>query len=180
MAEYCAWRSRRFWVSDVDVSDLQCMTLVNFEREFGMPLDELPLPVERPTVCDSYMQLHAWVQTDDDRWLKRDGALHGDDHFFPGPCDIAWDLAGITVERELDSAGREFLLAEYRRASGDDATPRLGSYELAYAVFRLAWRKMAAASVCDAVEQQRLLRDYRRYRRAAEARSRSFAAAYLL
>ena len=29
---------------------------------------------------------------------------HGDDHFFPGPTDIAWDLAGTIVEWELAPA----------------------------------------------------------------------------
>jgi hypothetical protein len=120
--------------------------------------------VERPTVCDARMMPQAWLQTEDGRWLKLDAALYGDDHFFPGPCDIAWDLAGIIVEWELNRSARELLLARYRQASGDDASNRMQAYDLAYATFRMAWSRMAAASVGDAEEEHRLMRDYRRYR----------------
>ncbi len=164
VAEYCAWRGREFGVREVGESDLATMAKVNFEREFGAALHDLTLPVERPTVCDARMMAQAWLQTADGRWLKLDAATHGDDHFFPGPCDIAWDLAGIVVEWRVNSSAREFLLAKYREASGDDASSRIAAYELAYATFRMAWSRMAAGSVGEAEEECRLMRDYRRYR----------------
>jgi hypothetical protein len=165
MAEYCSWRAAEFAVSDADASDLETLTRVNFEREFGFAPECLLLPVERPTICDSRMTPHEWLLTDAGRWLKLDAAIHGDDHFFPGPCDIAWDLAGIVVEWNLSTAAREFLLEKYKEASGDDGARRVRDYELAYATFRMAWSSMAASSVGMGEEADRLCRDYQRYRR---------------
>jgi hypothetical protein len=165
MAEYCAWRAVAFGVQNVGDSDLETMTRVNFEREFELALDDLTFPVVRSAVCDARMMPQAWLQREDGRWLKLDAATHGDDHFFPGPCDIAWDLAGIVVEWALNSSAREFLLARYREASGHDARRRMQAYELAYATFRMAWSRMAAGSVGDAEEERRLMRDYRKYRK---------------
>ncbi len=147
---------------------LETMVRVNFEREFGVAPEDMALPVELPTVCDARMMPHEWLRSADSRWWKLDAAIHGDDHFFPGPCDIAWDLAGISVEWELSNSAREFLLAAYCQASGDDASSRILSYELAYATFRMAWSRMAAGSTGDREEQARLLRDYEKYRQSLQ------------
>ena len=173
MAEYCAWRASEFAVSDADPSELETMARVNFGREFEVVPDGLLLPVERPTLCDSRMMPYEWLVADDGRWLKLDAAIHGDDHFFPGPCDIAWDLAGIVVEWNLTGSARQFLLDKYRQVSGDDAARRIRSYELAYATFRMAWSSMAARSVGVGEEADRLFRDYQRYRRWIGIHSKS-------
>ena len=165
IAKYCAWRAREFAVTHADASDLEQMAQTNFAREFGAELENFELGVERPAVCDNRMAPHYWLGYSDSQILKLDGAIHGDDHFFPGPCDIGWDLAGAIVEWELSPDARESLLAHYRRFSGDDIARRLSSYELAYAAFRLGWSKMAAASTPEAEENARLLFDARRYRR---------------
>jgi len=164
MARYCAWRADAFSVADSNPRDLESMAQCNFEREFGFASEDLQLPVERAAICDNRMAPQYWLIAAEGKWRKLDAAIHGDDHFFPGPCDIAWDLAAIVVEWELSLPQREFLLAEYRCASGNNGNERLQQYELAYAVFRLAWSKMAAASVTGTEEEQRLLSDYRRYR----------------
>jgi hypothetical protein len=164
MAEYCAWRAREFRVNDVGESALETMARVNFDREFGVEPEGLVLPVARPAICDGRMMPHEWLLTGDSKWLKLDAGIHGDDHFFPGPCDIAWDLAGIAVERNLSGDACAFLLAKYQLASGDDASGRMKAYEMAYATFRMAWSRMAAASVGIAEEEGRLMRDYRKYR----------------
>ncbi len=169
MADYCAWRTQHFSGQDVAVGGLLEMFRVNFEREFGGRCNEIVLPLERPTICDARMAPHEWLLAEDGRFLKLNAAIHGDDHFFPGPCDIAWDLAGVIVEWELSADAREFFLAAYLQASGDDARLRIRNYELAYATFRLAWSKMAAASVDDPAEERRLLLDYGRYRHWVEA-----------
>jgi hypothetical protein len=168
MAEYCAWRARTFRTGDVNSHVLEAMTRNNFEREFGKFPEGPQLCVERATICDNRMAPHQWLATSDRRVVKLDAAIHGDDHFFPGPCDIAWDLAGVIVEWNLDPAAREFFLRQYRRESGDDASPRIKGYEIAYAMFRLAWSKMAAASVAASEEAGRLMRDYRQYRRVVQ------------
>ncbi len=171
MANYCAWRAREFAVADADASQLETMARVNYEREFGVTNDDLVLPVERPTVCDSRMMPYEWLKAEDGRWVKLDAAIHGDDHFFPGPCDIAWDLAGTIVEWNLRAAAREFFFAEYRKASGDDSASRIAAYELAYATFRMAWSGMAAGSARGTEEESGLVRDYERYRRFLQSSS---------
>ena len=165
MAEYCAWRAREFAVADAEAGALEEMARTNFAREFGEEVDALHLPVERPAICDNRMAPHDWLLTREGAVLKLDAAIHGDDHFFPGPCDIAWDLAGITVEWELSSAARSSLLSQYRRASGDNVASRVQTYEIAYAAFRLGWSRMAAASVARSDGEARLSRDPLRYRR---------------
>jgi len=167
MAQYCAWRAREFGVAEIDVGELENMTRVNLERGFGIIPKYLRLPIGRAAICDNRMAPEHWL-ADDGRILKLDAALHGDDHFFPGPCDIAWDLAGVIVEWELDSPAREFFLTKYQSSSGDYVMSRIEDYELAYAMFRLAWSKTAAASVADTEEGAGLMRDYRRYRRVVE------------
>lgn len=168
MAAYCAWRATEFSAEVARCDALELMARTNFEREFNRPLKELELPVERPAICDNRMSPPYWLSTSEGRWLKLDAAIHGDDHFFPGPCDIAWDLAGLIIEWDLDKAARKQLLALYSRQTSDDVEPRIRGYEIAYASFRLAWSKMAMPTVRGGDEERRLLNDYRRYRRVLQ------------
>jgi hypothetical protein len=170
MAKYCAWRAREFCAADVDCGELEIVTRGNFGREFGVAHDGLELAVERPAICDNRMAPHYWLAADG-HVLKLDAALHGDDHFFPGPCDIAWDLAGVIVEWELPASARGSFLLQYQSASGDNAISRIGNYEWAYATFRLAWSRMAAASVAGSEEEVRLMHDAQRYRECIECRT---------
>lgn len=170
LAEYCAWRAQEFCPADVDCGELEIASRSNFVREFGVARDGLELAVERPTICDNRMAPHHWLAVGG-RVLKLDAALHGDDHFFPGPCDIAWDLAGVIVEWELRGPARDCFLSAYQCASGDDPRSRAINYELAYAMFRLAWSRMAAASVTGNEEEARLMRDDQRYRRHLQCRT---------
>jgi hypothetical protein len=172
IAAYCTFRGESFRceVSTEQRRDLETMLRVNFEREFGNQLhgEMAALEVVRPAVCDAKMAAHEWFVTEDGGFLKLDATAHGDDHFFPGPCDVAWDLAGAIVEWKMDSHARGSLLREYRELSGDDASVRTANYVLAYAVFRFAWCRMAAAGMKDTPDEQRLLREYRNYRACAE------------
>ncbi len=165
VAKYCAWRTTALpaTVPQVAIHQLEHMAAHNLEQEFGFA-PELQLEVERPAICDGRMQRYKWRQLANDRWIKLDASTHGDDHFFPGPADIAWDLAALCVEWQLDADGRQFFLTEYRRMSGDNTAPRLPSYQIAYAAFRLGWSRMAAASVFGTADQGRLLQDAARYR----------------
>jgi hypothetical protein len=106
---------------------------------------------------------HKWIESDG-QWLKVDSVTHGDNHFFPGPTDIAWDLAGTVVEWDLDDQSQSLFLDHYGHLSGDDAKPRFPVYRLAYSVFRMAFCKMAAAGMRGSEEEHRLTNDYRKYR----------------
>ncbi len=168
LARYCAWRAAALpaTVSQDSIRRLERMAAFNLEQEFGFA-PELHLQVERPAICDGRMQPYKWRALDGG-WIKLDASTHGDDHFFPGPTDIAWDLAGVCVEWQLSADCREFFLSKYRQISGDNPAPRLPEFEVAYAAFRLGWARMAAASVAGSADEPRLLQDAALYRAALD------------
>jgi thiamine kinase-like enzyme len=99
----------------------------------------------------------------DGRWMKLDASSHGDDHFYPGPCDIAWDVAGAIVEWDLNSGEIELLARDYSRLSGDQISKRLHAYQISYCAFRLGFTLSAALSA-EASEQPRFRREAEFYR----------------
>jgi hypothetical protein len=115
-------------------------------------------------IADGRMQPHEWLLSGEVKILKTDCGSHGDDHFFPGPTDIAWDLAGAIVEWRMSAPQAEAFLEIYRRASGDDAQNRIADYVNAYAVFRLAYCTMAANAMEGTQEQRKLEQSAELYR----------------
>jgi hypothetical protein len=171
LAAYCAFRMREFKADDSQPSAIDEMARWNWSLEFGESGDAPefgPVEVEHRIYCDAHMMPHEWLELPDGRLLKLDGASHGDDHFFPGPCDIAWDLAGTIVEWKLNGPEAEQFLEEYRSLSGDDARRRLPPYLRAYVSFRLGWCKMAALASAGCFDEPLLWRDFERFRRYAE------------
>src|SRR5262249_42032584 len=122
------------------------------------------LRLERPVVADGRIQPHEWIVSGDRGLLKTDSGSHGDDHFYPGPTDIAWDLAGAIVEWRMNAAQSAEFLDTYRRASGDDATQRIDDFIRAYAVFRCAYCLMAANAMSGSFEETGLRRAAVEYR----------------
>jgi hypothetical protein len=120
-----------------------------------------------PILADGRMMPWEWILTPEGRIFKTDAADHADDHFFPGPTDIAWDLVGAIVEWDMSRAAADYIVERYSYLSGDNSRPRLPGYRLAYTVFRMAYCKMAAASAAGSGEEHRLLRDYYWYRAKA-------------
>jgi hypothetical protein len=167
MAAYCAARVELMCVPAAETAGLEQLVAVNWREAFGHEISTPRLLVERAVIADGKMQPYEWVRANDGRSWKVDAAGHGDDHFFPGPTDIAWDLAGAIVEWQLDPAASSFFLAEYCRISGDDCSARLPGYLLAYALFRLGYCEMAADAMRGSEEEVRLRRDAERYRRFA-------------
>jgi hypothetical protein len=168
IAQYCAFRAAEFRV-DVKPEPLAEMLRFNVSREFQIELN-LNLQALQPSsliVVDGHMQPHEWLRTSDGILLKTDASTHGDDHFFPGPTDIAWDLAGVAVEWNLHPDAMEFLLARFSQLTGNDVRRRLPVFMLAYSVFRMAWCKMAMSTGIDSSEEFRLRTAYRRYRHLA-------------
>lgn len=86
-----------------------------------------------------------------------------DDHFYPGPTDIAWDVAGAITEWKLHDQSRSYFVAEYERQSGDRVDSRLPSYLIAYLTLRLASTVSAAFSVTELSELARLKREEEMY-----------------
>jgi len=153
LAEYCAFRLQAFAVELSDLSALQEMAEHNL-RELGLyaPVD---LQLERPVISDGRMQPHEWLLMKDGQMLKTDSGSNGDDHFFPGPTDIAWDLAGAIVEWRMNGEQAREFLDLYRRKSGDNANGRVDSFIRAYAAFRAAYCMMAANALYGSEEQSR-------------------------
>ena len=177
IAAYCAARAKHLRVPAAETAALTQLITVNWREAFGEEVTAPALAVERPVIADARVQPHEWVRAADGTIWKADAASHGDDHFFPGPTDIAWDLAGAIIEWELDAESAAFLLSEYRRRSRDDAEARLPGYLLAYALFRLGYCEMAADAMRGSPEEPRLRRDAARYRRYAQGlRENSVAA----
>ena len=178
LAEYCAFRLSEFRVDGADGHHLEEMSRHNFEQEFGKDL-ALPsgwLEISTPVLTDARMQPYEWVRSRDGKILKVDASSHGDDHFQPGPTDIAWDLAGVIVEWALDGDAESYFVKKYWEHTGDDPCVRLPQFVLAYGIFRMAYLKMALSATYDRAERSRLERSYRFYRNRVDAARRVFRA----
>jgi hypothetical protein len=149
---------------------------------------DLPLSIrwKKAVIVDGRMQPHEWLLTATGEMLKTDSGSHGDDHFFPGPADIAWDLAGAIVEWRMKAEQAGEFLDLYRRASGDNAAGRVADFIHAYAVFRAAYCKMAGNAMAGTPEQARMERaaahylDRLKHEIACGASSRVISSAGLL
>lgn len=171
IAGYCAFRFSNFAYAAPLNSELRSMLEFNVQQEFGRELRFDPAQIEsaQPVLVDGRMQPFEWIESPQGELLKTDAISHGDNHFFPGPCDIAWDLAGAIVEWELNSEAADFLVRRFKQLSGVDVKQKLKVYTLAYYVFRLGFCKMAASTVVGSREESRLVAAYRWYRsKAAE------------
>jgi hypothetical protein len=162
LAEYCAFRLRAFAAELVELNSLQKMADHNL-RELGLDYT-IDLCLKHPVIADGKMQPHEWLLSTEGKLLKTDSGSHGDDHFFPGPTDIAWDLAGAIVEWQMNDEQIEEFIETYHRASGDDARARIDDFIRAYAVFRAAYCLMAANAMSGSDEQPRLRRAANGYR----------------
>lgn len=163
LARYCAFRAEHFALPSSSSAALQQVTQVNLERALGVS-QTVALPIERPVVADAHMMPHEWIATSNGRLFKVDASSHGDDHFYPGPTDTAWDLAGAITEWRLDKEASDLLIDEYKRISRDSIETRLRAYLIAYCAFRLALTTSAERSMDDAHERTRFQRETESYR----------------
>jgi HAD superfamily hydrolase (TIGR01662 family) len=116
---------------------------------------------------DGRMLPEEWITAADGPTWKTDALDHHDDHFYPGPANVAWDLAGAEIELRFSSEARDEMLARYARASGDtDAARRFPAFRVVYLAARLGYSTFAAQETAGTVEATRFHRLSRRYRRA--------------
>ena len=162
LARYCAFRAQHFRCDVSSNLELERMASINLDRALGLS-SPLTLPIERPVIADARMMRQEWIRTRAGSLLKLDASSHGDDHFYPGPTDIAWDLAGAIVEWRLYREASDLLISEYQRSSGDAVQERLPAYLIAYCAFGLGFTLSAAQSGCDASERGRFHRDAAAY-----------------
>ncbi|HEY6273240.1 MAG TPA: hypothetical protein VIX19_14770 [Terriglobales bacterium] len=161
LAAYCAFRVEVLACNPVRLDILEHMAEHN-ANQLGLDAPT-QLRLERPVLADGRMQPHEWVLAADGQMLKTDSGCHGDDHFFPGVTDIAWDLAGAIVEWSMTHPQAEAFLEAYRRASGDDPCSRIPAFITAYALFRSVYCRMAANALPCAEERARLYHAASRY-----------------
>lgn len=171
IAEYCAFRAKAFRIDLPSDSQFEAMVRFNAEQELGFcpDLDFTHLTDGPPVIVDGRMHPHEWILCDDGHLLKTDAVSHGDDHLFPGPVDIAWDLAGAIVEWNMPDRAAHALLWNFAALSGDDARRRIAGFIFAYSIFRTAYNRLALSSLEDPDERARLLREHRRYKVRAES-----------
>ncbi|HVJ94060.1 MAG TPA: hypothetical protein VM580_29930 [Labilithrix sp.] len=166
IARYCARRPSLCPPVSAE-SDLEPIVARNVELLLGhLPapaIAEGALTIERIATPDGRLEPHEWLRLNDGSVRKTDAIAHGDDDLFPGPTDIAWDLAGAIIEWEMDRAMRAHFLTAYRRASGDDATNRIDAWIVAYAAVRGAL-SLFALETASPSESPRLAREVMRYR----------------
>ena len=168
LASYCAMRLSGFKVTPGQLDPISDMVKFNLGQELGMNADDFELPVEDLAIVDGRMQPHEWILSDSGKLFKCDAVSHGDDHFFPGPTDIVWDLAGATVEWNLSADASDFLLDRFSHLTRRNVRKRFEKYLVAYSVFRMSMCKMAVPTTADNSERARLTRDYSRYRTTVE------------
>jgi hypothetical protein len=170
IARYCSFRASEFACAAIHNSELDHMLEFNVQQEFGreLKLKAGQLTTENPLLADGRMQPYEWIAPNSGTLLKTDAISHGDNHFFPGPCDIAWDLAGTVVEWDLDAQATKFLLGKFRQFSGAPISQQFQDYMLAYCVFRLGFCKMATSTVTGSREESRLESSYLNYRTKAQ------------
>jgi len=176
MARYLGYL-RRCHGTDAPATPLDAMLTTNVHEGLGEPaverlhrrLSSMATPADEPaTALDGRMLPHEWVRTGAG-YLKADAVDHHDDHFFPGPQDIAWDVAGTCLEFGLEGPVRRGFLELYRYESGDGGIAhRLPYYALAYLAFRLGYAGMATDSLAGTDDGERFGRAAARYRRLLE------------
>jgi hypothetical protein len=154
-ARYLAHIAREFRTGQpADTATVAHMIEVNTGRSWsGL------LPEGEAVLLDGRMARHEWLETAGG-YVKTDALDHHDDHFFPGPQDIAWDVAAFGVE-----CGAPHRIAErYAELSGDrDIAARLPFYRIAYLAFRLGYCDVAADALGDWEDAARFRRARQRY-----------------
>jgi hypothetical protein len=114
---------------------------------------------------DARLLAHEWIVAGG-TILKTDALHHHDDHFYPGPCDPAWDVGAAIVELDLARAAVDALLAAYAETSRDTGVARrLPFHVAAYAAFRLGYATLATETLGQSDDARRFARAAGRYRR---------------
>lgn len=145
LVRYLAARTRLLPApAAASLTDLGAVARANVAAVLGEQRDVPEPMVQQPIVVDGRMAPHELLTDPAGRLVKVDGVSHGDDHFQPGPTDVAWDIAGVVSEWRLDRGARARLISLFRQATGDDPTARLPAFEIAYVATRAAWCSMAA------------------------------------
>lgn len=121
------------------------------------------LPPAPAIALDGRVLPHEWLRTAGG-FLKTDALDHHADHGYPGPADLAWDVAAIGVEFDLTPAMRRDFVAAAATTLGDPRLPtRLPFYAVAYLAYRTGHAAFAAGSLGGSPDGARMRRALTRY-----------------
>lgn len=159
-ARYLAWRGRRFALDEAaDPTPLQMLQEANLGSAAPAP------PAARAVLLDNRLAPHEWLRAADG-WLKTDAVDHADDHFFPGPHDLAWDVAGFVVEFELPrAAAADFVDAVAAGVRDRGLAARIPFHRRAYLAAQLGYAALARTALGAASDARRFAARERRLRR---------------
>jgi hypothetical protein len=108
----------------------------------------------RPVHVDGRLHRWEWLQRPDGTLVKCDALDHSTAHDMVGCQDIAWDVAGASVEFDLTAAEVDQLCEAVGRAGGRRPDPGLVLFcEIAYPAFQAA---LWSAALHAAPEEERL------------------------
>ncbi len=114
---------------------------------------------------DGHLSPHEWIRRASGQIVKVDGIGHDQNHTIIGRQSIAWDIAGLLIEwdMETDQKADAMLNNQYTEA-GDEPIPPdvLLFYKLAYSAFRVGVCHFAL-SQGDRTEQERNRAAYNHY-----------------
>ena len=172
---YLGFRARHLPATHGGASllDLCHMATVNIEEALGGEVaHQIQQLIGRPhhlvkhlRRVDTDNRLHRWewIRRQDGRLIKTDALDHNASHDLIGCQDVAWDIAGASVEFDLSKAQRcrlvEIVAVETDREPRDDV---LKVFEACYLGFQIGLWSLAAQSH-DASEQARLRSAVMRY-----------------
>lgn len=168
IAEYLAFRARSFPARRaVSFESMVEMVRVNALEALGIDIAadcfadfEAPCN-QRPAIeVDGRMMPHEWI--DSARGLlKTDSVDHQNDHFYPGPADVAWDLAGAAVGFALNATEAVALVDAYARYSGDRVPAAvIQFYRIAYLAFRIGYTSFGLDATQGSADHGRFLKIY--------------------
>jgi hypothetical protein len=170
LAEYLALVARMPGADvTADGPAVEAMALQNVEEALGQGarvrlermLDRTrSVRADQPAIrLDNRMRPHEFI-LDGNRLWKTDGYEHDDDHFFPGPYDIAWDVAATLHEFRLSRAQGARLVERYEALSGDRTIAlRLRAVTPIYLAARLGYASLAAAALTGTEDGARMAAD---------------------
>jgi hypothetical protein len=98
---------------------------------------------------DTDNRLHAWewIVSSGGEIFKTDAVDHSTAHDLVGCQDIAWDIAGATVEFDLSDTERERLRKAVAAAAGYETAPEIVAlFEVLYLCFQAGLWTYASAS----------------------------------
>jgi hypothetical protein len=180
LAHYIGTRARLFPAAESDGASLHAL-LEMARRNVGLALGETPAEAldqwvrELPPLSarvrrvrtDNRLDPHEWLRLPDGTLLKSDALDHHQAHDLVGAQDAAWDVAGATVEFDLDPRETAWLAGEVAGAAGWLVDPGLLEFmTTAYAAFRLGQASLSADMADgDPAEQRRIAAACERYER---------------